>query len=110
MKVELELPEWASERHIYVLAGIELAAYKNAESEDWYVKTVRCNSCGECCKNLVPGQYPLKANKECLHLVPDGNKLICGLGVMRPLPCCEGDLEKNKENKDKVCCIRYKKV
>lgn len=111
MKIEIEIPDWAKERHLYLLAGIELVAYKDQESKDWFIKTERCNSCGKCCMNLVDdGQYTLDKNKNCIYLKADGEKWICSLGASRPLPCCEGDLEKNKENKDNLCCIRYKKA
>jgi hypothetical protein len=108
MKIEIELPDWCDERHIWIMAGTELAAYKDFGSDKWFIKKVRCNRCGKCCMNLVDdGQYELDENKNCVHLKSDGDFYVCDLGIMRPIPCCEGDLEKNKENQDGTCCIRY---
>ena len=108
MKIEIELPDWVDERNIYVLAGIELAAYKNFNSEKWHVKSVRCDRCGKCCMQLKGTQYPKKENGDCLHLASDGALFTCSLGPMRPLPCNEGDPVKSEWEKAKeFCCIRY---
>lgn len=74
MKIVLDLPEWVGGRHIYVFAGIELAAYKPVNGE-WLVKESRCSRCGVCCE-------------ECEHLIPDGPLLVCSLGIKRPFTCC----------------------
>ena len=58
MKLVVDIPPWAEERHIIVLAGSEPIAIlkkkpiKNAaQPEGWieWVKTERCNLCGLCC-------------------------------------------------------------
>jgi hypothetical protein len=107
MKVSLDLPDWCDVRDIYILAGIELAAYKLAKEDTFHVKIVRCDMCGKCCQNLVAdGQYPVLENGDCANLIKDGERLVCKLGAMRPLPCCEGDPEKGGWNTG-FCCIRY---
>jgi len=103
MKIEIEIPDWCDERNIYVLAGIELAAYKDFNEDVFHIKTSRCIQCGKCCRDLRGKQYPLKENKDCLHLDEFGK---CSLGATRPLPCCEGDPVKGKWGRD-FCSIRY---
>jgi|OpeIllAssembly_1097287.scaffolds.fasta_scaffold342647_1 hypothetical protein len=107
MRIEIELPDWVDERHIYIMAGVELAAYKEAQETTWHVKTKRCVQCGRCCLNLPKGQYILDENGDCINLIFDGkDKRLCKLGAMRPLPCCEGDPVKGNWGKD-FCSIRY---
>lgn len=109
MKVEIEIPDWCAERHLFLMAGIELAAYKEAQEERWHVKSERCNRCGKCCQQISKdGQYPADENGDCANLIPDGDLLICALGAMRPLSCGEGDPVKSKWKGAKgFCCIRY---
>ena len=87
MRIELELPEWTEERHIYVMAGIELVAYKYL-NQPWKVKTGRCNMCGKCCSSFRNDSETI-INGTCINLVNDGPKRICKLGVNRPWNCCE---------------------
>ena len=68
-----DLPEWTDERHQYILAGIELAAYKHA-GKKWMVKTSRCSQCGRCCQTVA------------CSLLTDDN--LCSLGTERPFRCC----------------------
>ena len=91
MRIEIDIPDWAKERDIYVMAGIELAAYKPAKGR-WHIKTGRCNMCGKCCMNFKKGQTatPWKdmvKDGRCVHLVPDGDRWMCGLGAARPWSC-----------------------
>jgi len=69
MRIEIELPDWVDERHIYIMAGVELAAYKEAQETTWHVKTKRCVQCGRCCLNLPKGQYILDENGDCINLI-----------------------------------------
>lgn len=75
-RIAVDLPDWADGRYIYVLAGIELAAYQRVGGP-MMVKTGRCSMCGKCCK-------------DCSELEPDGEKLVCGLALGRPFSCCVG--------------------
>ena len=107
MKIEIEIPDWCAERNIYVVAGIELAAYKNATESIFHIKTVRCNQCGECCKNLpLNNQMDLLSNGDCSSLVPDGEKLICRKGAYRGFNCCVSDPIMGKQIGTN-CIIRY---
>jgi len=88
-----DLPEWTEERHLYVMAGLELVAYKR-QGEEWKVKTSRCSMCGTCCENIgkYPGTefFPINKDGSCGHLKSDGNKRVCGLGLSRPFSCSVG--------------------
>lgn len=92
MKIELDLPDWAADRHIYVLAGIELVAYKFLDGE-WHIKTGRCSMCGKCCERL-----------KCKHLKKDGEKKICDRGLGRPFSCCVGVVQPDG------CTEKYDKM
>jgi hypothetical protein len=78
--ITVEIPDWAEKRHIYVFAGIELLAYQLV-GQSMRIKTSRCNMCGKCC--IIRGQ-------PCEHLVADGKKRVCDLGVSRPFSCSIG--------------------
>jgi hypothetical protein len=107
MKINIEIPDWCDERNIYVMAGIELAAYKDFNEDKFHIKTSRCNQCGKCCVNLPKGQYPLDENGDCIQLDKRYDDIKpCKLGAMRPFPCCEGDPVKGQWGKD-FCSIRY---
>ena len=110
MKIEITLPDWCDERDIVVLAGIELAAYKLATQNNFNIKQVRCNFCGECCKGHKPNSLPfINWEGTCIHLIADGEKQICGLGEYRSYACCSCDPIKGRE-KNTQCCITYVKV
>ena len=91
MKIELDLPDWVDTKHIYVMAGIELVAYKHWK-KPWKIKTSRCNMCGKCCesfpKNASKVPYPPNINGVCVYLKKDGDKKYCSLGINRPFKCC----------------------
>lgn len=107
--ITLEVPEWAEERHIYVFAGREVIARKLVD-KPLEVKTVRCNLCGECCRNCSDDWMFGQTNGVCNHLryerTPNGDGWFCKLrGDIVPFTCCKGkyeDLEK--------CCIRFEEV
>ena len=86
--MNLKLPKWTDERNVRVFAGIEAVAKR--EKGIWYIKTVRCNMCGECCMN-VPEKWPRGQDKDtghCLHLKYEANEYLCDLGWNRPFACC----------------------
>jgi len=108
MKIEIELPDWVDERDIYVMAGIELAAYKFAAEKKFHVKTSRCNQCGKCCEwSPQTPYYPSNPDGSCSKLIPDGpDKKVCSIAVYRPFPCAYGDPVMGRWSKD-FCSIRY---
>jgi len=88
MRIEIDLPDWVDERHIYVMAGIELAAVKLAHEKEFHIKTGRCSYCGQCCTGWRDTEdFPAKRNGSCVYLKNDGEKRVCSLGVIRPLTC-----------------------
>jgi len=108
MKLEITLPDWCDERDIFVLAGIELAAYKHANESTFKVKENRCVQCGECCTGHKPNIMPcIDWTGTCIHLVPDGpGRRICSLGPYRGYNCCTGEPRKDRR-KETNCPITY---
>jgi hypothetical protein len=108
MKIEIEIPDWCDERHIYIMAGTELAAYRLAGSDLFHIKSERCANCGWCCGEhpqlIVPGQ-----KKGCFFLNRIGTVTACSLGPYRPFACCWADpvLTKHPDALSH-CSIRYK--
>lgn len=94
MKIELDIPAWAEERNIYVMAGVEMVAYRLAHEGEFKVKSVRCSGCGKCCMDLPEGHIQRNDSGNCIHLVPDGEKWVCDLGVHRPFSCGTGFQQK----------------
>lgn len=105
-RITIELPEWAQERHIYILAGIEMVAYKLYGEDILHIKTVRCRLCGDCCEGLpIGGILPVKPNGNCSYLGESvGGVRECSLGVYRPIGCSVG-LQKRNHPK---CAVEYK--
>jgi len=106
------LPEWAEDRHIYILAGMERIATKKANENVLWIKTKRCNHCGKCCMNIShPEKFFMPVvDGNCANLIiyEDG-KTDCKLNVDMPLSCCLADpVISNWKDKD-ICCIEYKK-
>lgn len=98
------LPDWAKDRRLVLLSGIELVAAKDY-GHDWKIKKVRCNQCGECCLDMEPDYLPFGVSKEgiCNMLEQAGDKMLCKAGHVRPL-CCLADPEKENAFH---CCIEY---
>lgn len=108
MKITLTLPDWVDERHIYILAGVELVAYKHF-GEKWKVKKNRCVQCGECCTGHKQGNPHMEIDKDgtCIYLIPDGEKQICGKVEYRGFNCATGDPIKDKWSETN-CKITYR--
>ena len=106
MRVELDLPDWVDERHIRIMAGIELVASKMSHEDFWRVKETRCNQCGICCMNLKPNHiYPI-INGRCVHLREiAGGKYECNYALYRSR-ACGNDPQKYLNSGE--CCITYK--
>ena len=81
MKITIELPDWAEERHIRIFAGVELLGEKLAHEDFLKVKDDRCNRCGECCRVVPPEGYDPDTfwlydivDGACEHLEPEPGK------------------------------------
>lgn len=113
MKITIEIPDWAKDRHIYILAGIESLAFKSAFENEVWVKETTCNFCGACCQNLPHSKsaQPLDENGNCTNLVKYGDRYECSLGMHRPFGCSIFDpVVYRWPNGEQVCSIRYKKI
>lgn len=109
MRIELDLPDWVDERHIRIMAGIELAAQKLSHNDFWQVKETRCNQCGKCCMNIKPHKhiYPVVDGK-CIHLKKISDDLYeCGYALYRSRACGN---DPSRHIKSGVCCITYKEM
>ena len=96
MKIELELPDWVDEKHIYIMAGLEMVAYKHIK-QPMKIKVSRCSMCGKCCEDLNnQSDFPPVIDGRCVYLKKDGDKKVCSLGVSRPLSCCFANLRETK--------------
>jgi hypothetical protein len=91
MKIEVDIPDWADGKPIYVMAWKELLAYtqpivKHRQGEHitkydtLKVKTVRCDGCGECCR-------------DCVFIRSNG----CPFGEQIPLSCVVSDCSHMKD-------------
>ena len=102
MKLTIDVPEWAQERSIVILAGMELLAIKRPE-QPLQVKVIRCNRCGKCCMDV--GDSPLiKADTYggCPFLeIESPGVYKCGAGFDKPYSCL---MDPNKKNVPE-CCI-----
>jgi hypothetical protein len=108
MKINIEIPDWANENNIYIVSRNELVAYKNVDENKWYIKSERCNKCGNCCMvHPKEGSYfPVKKDGSCIHLIKDGENNICSLGMEKPLACVLGE-PIGKEHDRFKCSIQY---
>lgn len=105
MRLTLELPEWALDRPIYIMAGNENVAVL-CEGKLW-VKLNRCNYCGKCCIYDKPDDMTKSGTevgwdesifvckhlkKETWHFEPFNGQTvyICTAGAQTPLTCCTG--------------------
>lgn len=130
MKFTIEVPEWAKERTIYIMAGPEIMGVV-CDGTLW-MKTVRCNLCGKCC--LVDEDFPLGVKsgdevgwsadvfvckflkKEIWHFEPfnGATVYVCTAGAYAPFTCNIGPSpvcgrEHFKENLPD-CVLEYEKV
>ncbi len=108
MKITIDIPEWAQKRHIYIMAGIEMLAYKLYGEDVVHIKTARCSRCGECCMNLGLGsEEPIGPDGNCIHLDKVGGQYVCGLHIRRPFGCSVG---MQKKGSHPSCTVEYKEV
>lgn len=102
MRIEIDIPEWAAERRLIVLAGIELVAFKEPWGP-WKIKRVRCDQCGQCCMTFKPNSrqtpYGVDDEGKCNELKKNGDKWECGAGIMKPYACLMDPIDEPE------CCI-----
>lgn len=110
MKIEVEIPDWAAEARITILAGIECVAVKDSFNDFWLVKDARCNRCGECCLDNPNTPFGVDDEGKCVKLYKDEDRgeYWCMAKSQRPYNCCLDPTEQEMKNLD--CCITYKRV
>lgn len=104
MKIEIEIPDWADERVIQILAGTERVAYRFPQDIAFKIKTSRCNMCGKCCQQLKSNHIFPVVNGQCIYLEKESgseNKWRCSLGPARPYSCCTCTPKKISECTEK---------
>jgi len=111
MKITIAIPDWADERHIRILAGIELAAVKLAHENFWRIKETRCDQCGKCCQGFTQGKHFFDViNGDCEHLRdkpgPTDQK-ECAIAINRPHACSNDPIHMIERGE---CCITYRIV
>lgn len=99
-----EIDDKYKDRVIMIMAGVELVAFKYPHEDEWSVKTVSCNLCGECCMDEPNSPYGNDDEGKCNKLVQYGDTWECGALHERPWTCL-GDPINNP-----FCCIEYKKI
>jgi len=101
--IEIEIPEWVKDNNIYIMAGMNLLAYRYRGGL-LMVKTQQCSMCGNCCMNLDEKHPFSDPQKACQYLekeVGDNQHWLCGLGAMRPHGCAVA------HSTYKNCTVRY---
>jgi len=98
------LPDWVGGDHsVMLLSGLELVAYKHPK-EDWKIKKVRCNQCGQCCHDTPVGHTPFGSKDDvCNMLEFESGKFHCRAGFKRPYKCLPDPIPGIYSE----CCIRY---
>ena len=105
MKIEIEIPDWCEEKNLYILAGVDLVAYRHNPNEKWMISDSRCSLCGKCCTGL-PLNWPFPTiNGECINLEKErAGRRLCTLGVFRPHRCGTSPDGLFKNNN---CTVRF---
>jgi len=105
-RIEIDIPEWAKDNNIYIMAGMNLLAYR-FRGGPLMVKTEFCSMCGKCCSN-INGKHPfLTVDGRCTYLVKevgDNDRWLCGLGGFRPHGCAVTTPDAE------YCTVRFEEV
>lgn len=110
MILKIKIPKWAEKRHLRVMAGVDMLAYKLGHTNILRVKKVKCNQCGDCCRGLTKRWiYPTTDDGTCVYLAPDNPgtwKCTC-----EPVPyhCFMGSQEKGKYDNEH-CVVEYEDI
>lgn len=109
-RTEFEVPEWARERKLTILAGVESLATKMPWEDFWLIKNDRCAMCGQCCMMFKPDTmqtpYGIDDEGKCKALIREGDKWECGARIRRPYNClADPSLDEVPE-----CSITHHKV
>lgn len=105
---EFEIPEWAREKRLMLLAGVELVARKVPWDDFWEVKDNRCTMCGQCCMMFKPNStqtiFGVDDEGKCKALSKEGDRWECKAGTHKPYSCLEDSIDLPE------CSITRRKV
>jgi len=104
--ISIEIPEWAKDNNIYIMAGMNLLAYRY-RGGPFMVKVQSCSMCGRCCSNVTKHHPFPTENGRCTYLVKEvGNndRWPCGLGGFRPHACAVTQPD------EEYCTVRFEEV
>lgn len=109
--LKIELPAWAEEMRNTLLTGRECYLVWEPEEQAWYVKTVRCNKCGKCCRGPFPGDWPpstqqIGPHEYCGGIKEAGGEFWCE-AVYVPTSCVF-DTPHSLPHED--CVMKYEKL
>nr|BDD45970.1 hypothetical protein 16 [bacterium] len=74
-----EVPDWARERRLDLMAGIERLATYTPFNDELRVKTSRCSMCGKCCERA--------GCRDMVERAGYPGKVFCGHDPDRPQSC-----------------------
>jgi len=123
MKIELEIPEWAIGKHIYIFANEEILAIKEAKiskKDGEHILSYlplkikpedgRCNGCGSCCSDGSPfSKNTILEMKKLLQTIKDYDNPCpfltdkgCLLGTKIPFSCARSICSNYEECNEKM--------
>lgn len=109
-KILLEIPDWAEERKVYIFLGRECFMVKDHDKK-WYKKTVRCNLCGKCCKDLKDnwhlGLQVIDGETYCSKIKKVANQFWCEAGPAGPFSCVS---DSPTGFQPKGCVLEYEEI
>lgn len=117
MEIKVDIPEIGAEdrdRSVHIFLGIEQRVRKLFPNSKWEVKTVSCDGCGECCKQ-VGNEWIHGVDPEtgwCKYLrYSEGHHTdifkgwLCSPPATRPFDCSIGDMAG-----EDYCSVRWEEV
>jgi len=108
MKIEIEIPDWATKHRILIISGSECVAQKLPHQNFWMVKETRCNQCGECCLDYPSTPFGVDDEGKCLKLKLEDGKCICLMeGSDKPIRCI---IDPNLRQGYEYCSMTHKRV
>lgn len=113
LEIDDKIVENAKEFYVNVMRYDESTGLVALRREDgkWWVKTVNCSACGECCRYISDG------NPNFTTATKDGTKTICqylngnlcSAGIHRPFSCIM-DWHDDPETRPKNCTEVFKEI
>jgi len=109
MIIRIDIPKWALDRQINILAGTECVAFSPPEEDrSLYIKSVRCSHCGECCQGVTEDWIhgcDKDGNCSLLKKEVDGTYSCIG-NVYRPTAC---SIDSKTAPYTENCTLKFEK-